>query len=428
MIDYKKKIDIRYDVDICVVGGGPAGIAAGVTAARNGSKVLIIESNGFFGGAATAALVPAFMQFASGNIFLSGGIGREIFDACDVPKNGTGINVENLKRIYDNMAIKSGADFLFHTNLIDVVTDGELVKAVIVSAKSGIYAISAKVFIDGTGDGDLCAMAGAPYELGDKTGHCMPATLCSQWTDIDWSNPDTGDKSALDRAFADGVFTQEDRHISGIWKTGDHTGGGNVSHCYNVNATDERSLTNAMVLGRKIIPEFERYYRDYIGGRFKDARVTITGSYIGIRESRRITGEYVLDENDFINRASFEDEIGRYCYPIDIHPDPSKEGYEKFLKEFRTMRYKEGESYGIPYRSLIPKKLTNVLVGGRCISTDQKMQSSIRVMPGCYITGQACGMAAVLALNENSEVRKVSIKELRQKLRNMGGYLPDVKL
>ncbi|HOA30713.1 MAG TPA: FAD-dependent oxidoreductase [Clostridia bacterium] len=422
--DYGKKIEVRYDVDVCVIGGGPAGVAAGVTAARQGARVLMIDSNGFFGGAATAALVPAFMRFANGDVFLSGGIGREIYDACEIEKYGTGIRVEKLKRIYDNMVIESGCDFLFHTNLIDVVVENGFVKYAIVSAKSGIYAIKAKVFVDATGDGDLCAMAGNPYEMGDEDGKCMPATLCSIWVDIDWDNVQKPDSRELARAFADGVFTQEDYHLSGMWRTGEHLGGGNIGHCYNVVATDERSLTQAMVTGRKILPEFEKYYREYLGGGYANTSVAISGSYLGVRESRRIVGEYVLNEEDYVKRASFDDEIGRYYYPIDIHPDPSKDSYDKFLQEFHGLRYQPGESYGIPYRSLVPVKLANVLVGGRCISTDKKMQSSIRVMPGCYITGQACGMASVLAANKDGETRNVNIRELQDKLRSIGGYLP----
>lgn len=423
-ISYEKKTEVRYDVDICVAGGGPAGIAAAVTAARQGAKVLIIESNGFFGGAATAALVPAFMNFTSGDIFLAGGIGREIYDKCEIDKYGNGIRVEKLKRIYDEMVTGSGADFLFHTNLIDVINENGFVKYIIVSAKSGIYAIKAKIFIDGTGDGDLCAMAGNPYELGDETGHTMPATLCSQWVDIDWDTVVKPDSRELERAHADGIFSQSDWHLSGIWKTGDHLGGGNIGHCYGVNATDERSLTKAMITGRKILPEFEKYYREYLAGGYSNTSVSMSGSYLGIRESRRIKGDYVLDFNDFMNRAVFEDEIGRYSYPIDIHPEPSKDGYEKFRKEHFTLRYQAGESYGIPYRSLLPVNLTNVLVAGRCISTDQKMQSSIRVMPCCFIMGQGCGMAAYLASMNNGETRSIDIKELRQRLRDIGGYLP----
>ena len=120
-----------------------------------------------------------------------------------------------------------------------------------------------------------------------------------------------------------------------------------------------------------------------------------TAAILGVRESRRITCDYTLNVNDFISRAVFEDEIGRYCYPVDIHVmNTDKKEYERFEKEYETLRFKKGESYGIPFRSLVPKSFSNVLVAGRCIGTDRQMQASVRVMPGCFITGQAAGTAA----------------------------------
>ncbi|MEA4822917.1 MAG: FAD-dependent oxidoreductase [Clostridiaceae bacterium] len=426
---YTKTLETRYDVDVCVVGGGPAGVAAGIAAARHGAKVLILESQGFFGGCGTAALVPAFMQFSNGIDFMAGGIGREIFERACVPELRLSIRAEVLKRVYDDMVRESGAEFLFFANMADVIRRENGVEAVVVTAKSGVYAVHAKMFIDATGDGDLCAWAGAPYELGDAVGHMMPSTLCQMWINIDWDKDEPlsrEDKfNLVARAIDDGVFTQEDYHLSGIWKTGANTGGGNIGHCYNVNATDERSLTQAMLTGRKIIPEFEKYYREYVGKAYANASVISSGSLLGVRESRRIMGDYVLSEADFRPDSHFDDEIGRYSYPIDIHPDPGREAFRAFMAEHTSRHLGLGESYAIPYRCLLPQKLANVYVTGRCVSTDQKMQSSIRVMPGCYITGQAGGLAAALAAQGSGNTREVDIAELQQKLRNMGGYLPE---
>ena len=149
----------------------------------------------------------------------------------------------------------------------------------------------------------------------------------------------------------------------------------------------------------------------------------------GNSESRRIVCDYMLNVNDFISRAVFEDEIGRYCYPVDIHVmNTDKEEYERFREEYQQkLRYKRGESYGIPYRSLIPVSFRNVLVAGRCIGTDRQMQASVRVMPGCFITGQAAGAAASLAC-ETEDVRKISVKKLQEKLLKLGAYIPHNKL
>jgi hypothetical protein len=194
-----------------------------------------------------------------------------------------------------------------------------------------------------------------------------------------------------------------------------------------VDGTDERSITKALVYGRKLMDEYEVYYKKYLTG-YEDMELMATGSLLGIRESRRIMGDYVLNLQDFLNRRVFEDEIGRYSYPVDIHAsDASEESYTKFEREYTTLRYGPGESYGIPYRCLIPQNLENVLVAGRCVSTDRAMQASIRVMPGCYITGQAAGAAAALAARKEITTRQVKVSELQKLLKEMGAYLPNYK-
>lgn len=431
MIIYQKKLETRYKADICVVGGGPAGVAAATAAARHGARVFIIESQGFFGGAATAALVPAFMPFTNGVDFLAGGIGREIYDICVKEPEALcgrtlGILPEGLKKVYDDMVINAGVEYLFFCNMVDVITSNGKIDAVVVAAKSGMYAISADIFIDATGDGDLCAWAGAPYQLGDEKGVTMPSTLCSLWVDIDWKNIGFAQNKELEHAFADKLFTQEDRHLPGIFKTGPTTGGGNIGHAFGVDGTNETDLTRGMVEGRKMLNEYKRYYQTYLGEGFKHAEPVITGSQLGVRETRRIQGDYQLTVEDFNNRACFNDEIGRFSYPIDDHISaPTKEAYEAFNKEHTSMRYRDGESYGIPYRTLIPQKLENTFVVGRCISTDKKMQSSIRVMPACYITGQAAGVAAALCVQDKCTTREIQTQKLQKKLVEMGAFIPN---
>ncbi|MCL2771896.1 MAG: FAD-dependent oxidoreductase [Oscillospiraceae bacterium] len=436
-IIYTKTIREKYTADVCVIGGGPAGIAAAVSAARQGVSVFLAESQGFFGGLATTALVPAFMSFTDGVNFLAGGIGREVYDLCiENGFNGlVGIHVEKYKRLCDNLIVNErNIKYSFFTTLIDVIKNGEdHVNYAVFNAKSGTFAVRAKIFIDCTGDGDLCAFAGNPYVIGGDDGRTMPSTLCTIWNNINWGDKNFTDDSELEKAFADNIFTQEDRHLSGMWRVGDNLGGGNIGHCFDADATDEVSLTQAMITGRKILPEYEKYYREYLGRGYKNANIVISGSCLGVRESRRITGDYELCADDFIKRASFNDEIGRFSYPVDIHiAKPDKESYEKFRKEYETMRYKTGESYGIPYRILLPKNLSNVYVAGRCASTDKKMQASIRVMPGCFIMGQAAGIgAAISAANTTAngvcETRSVNILELQQKLKDIGAYLPNAR-
>jgi hypothetical protein len=318
-------------------------------------------------------------------------------------------------------------EFTYFTSLIDVLCDGGYAQTAVLASKSGIFGVSAKMFIDGTGDGDLSVMAGAEYEKGGKNGAMMPGTLCSLWAGIDWSKVSGNQAREFDRAFSDNVFTDKDRHLPGMWKVGDTVGGGNIGHAFGVDGTDERSLTKAYTEQRKKLREYEIYYKNYLTG-FEKMELVATGALMGIRESRRITGDYELNVGDFKTRAVFDDEIGRYSYPVDIHASsPDEKDYKNFLDEFETLRYKNGESYGIPYRILTPKGLCNVLVAGRCVSSDRYIQGSIRVMPGCYITGQAAGAAASVAVEKNTHTRGFDIKLLQQKLLDMGGYLPNFK-
>ncbi len=443
-IVFQREIPIRHDVDVFIAGGGPAGISAAVAAGRQGARVFLAEGHTCFGGMGTAALVPAFMQFGDGVNFLAGGIGEEVLtrlrsadgtgpdDKTENSNDATvGIKVEVLKRVYDELAADAGVDFTFQTQLIGVETDAGRVTAAVCAAKSGIFAVKAKIYIDCTGDGDLAYLAGAPFEKGDEQGNLMPGTLCSLWANVDfkaWKKSGLSNENVrLEEAFKDNIFTHHDRHLPGMWPVSDNIGGGNIGHTFGVDGTDEKSLTDALVWGRKSMLEYERYYKEYLKG-FERMELVATGSLLGLRETRRIMGDYVLCLDDFKSRAVFDDEIGRYSYPVDIHPAGTDEAdFEKFKDEWENMRLGRGENYGIPYRCLVPKKLTNVLMAGRCISTDRYMQSSVRVMPGCYITGQAAGVAAALAVKKDTDTRSINIAELQTRLVRIGAYLPNVK-
>ncbi len=447
-INYSKRIPVRADVDVFVAGGGPSGMAAAITAARRGAKVFLVEALGAFGGMGGAAGLPflcvptngegkesssAFFDEIYARLWAAGGAGPEMKKGEHPASIGGFIyDPEVMKRVYDDMAIEAGIRFSFNTSLIDVSTKNSKVFHALCSAKSGIFAVKAKVFIDATGDGDLAAMAGASFEKGDEEGLCQASTLCSLWTGVDWAKKGIWrDGAALPRAVAEGVFAIPDPGLPGILRSGVESGWGNVGHVYGVDGVDERSLTKAMIQGRRLALEYERYYRGFVPG-CENARMLWTAMTLGVRESRRIVGDYQLNVEDFKRRASFDDEIGRYWYPVDLHAT-KPEDFGKPSKGdelFKALRYAPGESYGIPYRCLLPKGLDNVLVAGRCVSVDRYMQGSIRVQPGCYITGQAAGMAAALAADAWIKPRELDVNLLRRELKALereDGGAPCVK-
>ena len=432
IIQYNKELPVKVETDVFIAGGGPAGVSAAVAASEAGAKVFVAEASQSFGGAAVTMLVPAFMEFGNGTDFLAAGIGKRIFDylAENAPESAKpycppNIPVETLKLCYDSMMEECGAQYCFNTQVIDVAVANGEIQHVICAGKGAIYAVKAKVYIDCTGDADLCAYAGAEFEQGGENGEVMGSTLCGLWTGIQWENVVSPDSRMLEQAFKDQVFSQNDLHLPGMWPIAKGVGGSNTGHVFGVDGTNADSLTKGMVEARKRMQEYRRYYREYLSG-FENAELVCSAPQLGIRESRRVVCDYRLVLQDFLDQAVFPDEIGRYSYNIDIHANTvGLDDYELFEKEHTTYRYKVGESYGIPYRTLPVKGFSNLLTAGRCICSDRYMQSSVRVMPGCYITGQAAGTAAAICALEKVNVHDAPVKKIQKQLKKLGAYLPN---
>lgn len=441
---FKERVPVKYDIDVMVAGGGPAGIAAAISASRQGRTVYLAEGQSCFGGMGTAGMLPMFCPFTDGINFLSAGIGEEVVENC-LKFGATGpdglrdlqeklwtyitIKPEPLKRIYDNMILESGIEFSLQTMVIGVdKKDEDNVNMVFCSAKSGIFAVKAKIFIDCTGDGDLAVEAGASYEKGDDEGNMMAGSLCSIWAGIDWKGEPVkkwDDGRFINQAIKDGIISIDDPGLPGMYCIGETTGAGNIGHCFGVDGTDEVSLTKAFIEQRQRLLEYSNYYKKYLKG-YSKLELVATASMFGTRETRRIIGDYALTINDFINRGIFNDEIGRYAYQVDLHPiKPGMNAHLNCQQDTKGLKYQKGESYGIPYRSLVPKGLSNVLVAGRCISCDRYMLGSVRVMPACFITGQAAGIAAAIAVENNNDTRGFEIIQLQERLEKSGGYLPN---
>jgi hypothetical protein len=429
--------------DLVVAGGGPAGLPAAVSAARLGAKVLLVEATGCMGGMGTSGLVTQFPALGDGEKLLVGGVVLEVVEAMyqrgfieshvspdawrkghlkDVPHN-----VEGYKLILDEFATKAGVDVCFFTRLIDVDADAQAgqVRGVILQNIEGYRYVPAKTFVDATGDAVLSALCGAVCrEAGRDTPGIMPPTLCSMVASIDWDRFKDQQKM-VEKAIADGFFSVPDRHVPGLFRTGEKFGFLNAPHVFGLNALRCKSLTDGLMAGRRLAQEYIAFYRKYVPGCEHLEHVT-TAALMGVRESRRILGEYEMTANDFLSRRQFPDQIGVYNYPMDPHPyNTSKEEYERYHTEFtKTGKLKVGESYGMPYGILVPKGWKNLWAAGRCASTDTRVNSAIRVQPAAYLMGQAAGTAAVQSLRTKRPAAEIDTDVLVNTLRKAGAYLP----
>lgn len=382
-----------------------------------GKKVVLIEQSGTFGGASSLAMVAEIMNFDDGKNFICNGFGREVYEKLGLvntkKREWYNVKYESLKRVYDDLVISAGVEVFFYTRVVDVISKNGKVLYAIISGPNGVCAVKGKFFIDCTGSGSLACFAGAEYVYGDDKSKTMSATVCSLWGGVDFFRKPY-DSKFYEQAYNDGVFSQYDNVLLGI--KGNYVkigvGGGNVGHCFGVDSRDIKSLTKAMFDARKLLKEYENYYKNYVPG-CENAVLIKSADFIGIREDRRIICEYMLTQDNFFVKEAFYDEIGRYSYPIDIHPiTPDKVGMKGF-KNAISIRHEDGESYSIPYRCLVPKRVDNLLVAGRSIGTDQAMQASTRGIPCCYITGQAAGAAAAVCVEENTSAKKVDVEKVK---------------
>lgn len=432
--------------DVIVVGGGPAGCTAAASAAREGAKTLLIEATGALGGMGTQGLVPAWRPFTDKDRVIYAGMAERVLrqTMAGMPHvdpewlDWTPIDPERLKRVYDDLVTETGVEVLFNTFLtsVDATEVGE-VETLVVANKAGLSAYRASVYVDATGDGDLAVWSGAMYEKGDpSTGDLQPATHCFVISNVDMygylyrGNIRFGDgEHIIDTILASGRYPEiPDTHGNNNI-IGPGTIGFNSGHLWDVDNTDPVSVSRAMMQGRKIADAFQRGLAEFFPAAFGNAFLAQTGTLMGIRETRRILGDYVLTLDDYLERRSFPDEICRNAYYIDVHntiQEIEKINDPEWMAA-HTFHYGKGESHGVPYRCLTPKGLSNVLVAGRLISTDRLVQGSTRVMPVCLAMGEAAGMAAAFASTmDRPDVHAVDVARLRTRLREEGAYLPDV--
>ncbi len=444
--------------DVIVVGGGPAGMCAAISASREGAKTLLIESSGACGGMATTGLVGPFMTCydKDGKNMIIRGLFEEVVNRLVErgfaihPKDvmgGTGytswikighdhvtpFEAEGLKLIMDEMLVEANVDILYHTNFIEPVIKENKICGIIVNSKSGTEEISGKVVIDCTGDGDVAYRCGVPYEMGnEELGITQPATMFFHICNTDPEKMQADITANLHNFYRkDGV-----NYRSFHWRVSEAKENGdwslkrvsiglfqmpkpdewcvNTSRLMGVDSTDNRSLTKAEIEGRKQVDEIMNFLRKYVPG-CENAKLKASGSYVGIRESRHIQGEYRLTGEDLLNCKVPDDSILLAANSVDVHGrfGPTSNEYVPI----------NGDYYGIPFRSLIAKDIDGLLLAGRCVSADSTAAGAIRVMPPCMGMGQAAGAAAAMAVKNNCSVRDVNITDLRNTLKNAGAYL-----
>jgi hypothetical protein len=444
-----REIPVEEGFDLVVAGGGPAGAAAAICAARLGVKVLLIEATGCLGGMGTNAYVSNWFSLSDGQRSIIGGLLVELIEGLchsgdaspeaierfrkKLAPTTVGFNPEGLKLLLDKLCHETGVELRYFTRVIDADADPSAgrVRGVITASVDGYRYIRAATFIDGTGDAVLADACGAMSRAaGRDTPKIMPPTLCAVVTDIDYAAfKKVSQQAMVEKAIADGFFTQPDRHVPGLFRSGPTTATMNAGHLFHTDALKTRSLSDAIVAGRRQVQEYAAFYRKYMPG-CEHMQVAATGNLLGIRESRRIVGEYEMNYADFQARRHFPDQIALGCKGVDIHVyDLGAEEYRRYYEEFNKLdRPKKGENYGIPYGVLVPKGWANLWVAGRCASTDLKVHGAIRDQPSCSMMGQAAGTAAVQSIRTGQRAHQLDTEQLVLTLRKAGANLPQAEL
>ncbi len=449
-----RQIPVAGEYDVIVVGGGTGGVVAAIAAARKGMNTLIVEQFGFLGGSQTAALVTPLMSIAPGNTSSIGGINEEIRQrmlkanaSAEQPGIADGwFDPEMLKYVLDDFCMEAGVNIRFHSFFSEAIVEEGRIKGIIVQSKSGRQALLAKQVIDASGDADVAVSAGAPYEAGRKIDGMNQAMslrfnmggidfdkLCAyldqtepQMAPHQWPFVETAftfDKEyplspLFRKALEDGKVTEEDVVYFQNFSLPGCPGmmSFNCPRITNrVKGYDVDDLSNAQILGRQKIRRVAAFCKDYIPG-FENAYIALAAPMVGIRETRRIIGEYVFSAEDVLHGSRFEDAVARGNYPMDIHQPKKANVSVEFEEEFIS----KIEYYELPYRCMVPLKIDNLLVVGRCSSTTFEGQSAMRVQGIIRTMGEAAGYAAALAVKDNLTPRQVDGTLIRQQLRDNG--------
>lgn len=426
VVQPEREIPLRAEADVLVVGGGAAGWAAATAAARNGARTLLIESYGFLGGMMTAGGVGCLCgpyTCAPGStrtqiVFgLCGEFMRRL-EACGAGfkhQHRFQVDHHRAKVVLDQITAEAGVRCLYHTLAVDVLMERDAIRGVVIENKAGREAVLAPVVIDATGDGDIAARAGAPFEKGDAGGRLQGPTYIFDMAGVDIERaagvPLEELRGLMEDAARPGGWVLP--RLSGSYSPLPQPGTVhvNMTRVYHVDATDPASLTRGDIEGRQQVLMYAAFLRARVPG-FERAYLSGLAPQIGIRETRRIVGEYVLTGEDVLNARTFDDGICKAAWPIELHQADGPETRRDHLV---------GDAvYHIPYRCLIPLSIERLLVAGRCLSSTREGNGSARVMAYAMAMGEAAGTAAVLSLRSGTAVRQLDPQALRAQLARQG--------
>ena len=455
----------RY-YDVIVVGGGPAGIMSAMASGKLGASTLLVEKNGFLGGAATAAVLGPISPFHYKDEQVIDGLPQDFMDRMVRAKGSTGhmktidpygsgdslgfYDREKYKYVAAEMLVEFGVDILYHATLSSVQMESSRVTGITVAAKSGdLLPLHAHVVVDATGDGDVAVMAGENYVLGDAVNHKMsPSSSMFEMANVDTGrvyqyildHPDDFefksdivpmrefDERLRQKYFVGQGFKQLVRQavekgelsfgrdsvivLNGIHPNTMHF---NATRICGKNATDVVERSESELDGRRQIESVSEFMIQYVPG-FEHAFVSVTGSEVGVRETRHIEGLYTLTGQDAYEGRKFEDSVSRGYFPIDLHNPDGATGYGNggvwmVLKD----------TFASPYRSLVPKHIDGLLLSGRCISGTSEAHGSYRTQGGIMGIGQAAGAAAAVCVRNQAQPRQQDVKEIQAALDQLGG-------
>lgn len=436
-------LPVYGEFDVVVIGGGPAGLAASVSAAQHGARTLLVERYGFLGGMGTAGGVTNFAGLygrKDGEMQqLVHGVVDDLLARIDAlgglnkPQDGMqgrirvrSYDVSAYKCAADQLLLAAGVQILFHAWAAAVVMSGQAIEALVVETKSGRQAIRARRFIDCSGDADVAHFAGVPFELGDGHGSALFPSTMFRVGHVDASRAlaAVGDFAAINNLMEQSEARHPGRYQfprkgailrpqknPAEWRA-------NVTQIRNaagnaMDATDARQLSEGEMEGRRQITEYFRFLKDEVPG-FETSAIVDIAPQVGIRETRRICGAYALSGEDILSSARFDDVIGINAWPMEMHVDGAI--------SWGFPRDDQRAYNDLPWRMLVTPEVSNLLVAGRCASMTHEGQSAARASGGCFVMGQAAGTAAAL-LDEGAAFSAIDITRLQQHLRKGGVYL-----